>query len=65
MKRRWLAGLKECNLLDNRVGDFLNVGQKVCKLPRPLPSKRQVKPKMEAWGMRKHTYFQCGIESLV
>ena len=37
------------NLLDNLVGDFLNVGQKNCKLPHPTPSKRrQVKPKMEA-----------------
>ena len=50
LKRRWLAGSKECNLLDNRVGDVLNVGQKVCKLPRPSPSKsRQVNPKMEAF----------------
>jgi len=39
MKRRWLAGSKECNLLDNQVGDSLNAGQKVCKLPRPSPSK--------------------------
>ena len=45
LKQRWLAGskIKKCN------GDFLNVGQNVCRLPRPSPSKRQqVKPKMEA-----------------
>ena len=39
LKRRWLAGSKECNLLDNRFGDVLNVGHKVCKLPCPSPSK--------------------------
>ena len=51
VKRRWLAGSKECNLLDDLIGDFLNVGQKVCRLPRPSPSNiQQVKPKMEAVG---------------
>ena len=48
-KRRWKAGSKECNLCDNRFDAVLKVGQKVCKFPRPSPSKRrQVKPKMEA-----------------
>ena len=40
LKRRWLAGSKECNLLDNQFGDVLNVGQKVCKLLHPPSSKR-------------------------
>ena len=28
IKRRWLIGSKECNLLDNQFDDVLNVGQK-------------------------------------
>ena len=69
IKRRWLARSNECNLLDDLIGDFLNVGQKVCRLPRPSPSKRrQVKPKMEAScrsvkeGNEK-SYSQCRTES--
>ena len=42
IKQRWLAMSKDCNLLDDLIGDFLNVGQKVCS------KRRQVKPKMEA-----------------
>ena len=69
IKRRWLAGSKECNLLDDLISDFLNVGQKVCRLPHPSPSKRrQVKPKMESPDqskreMRNHTFSQWGTES--
>ena len=37
IKRRLLAGLEECSLFDNQLSDVLNVGQKVCKLPRPSP----------------------------
>jgi len=47
IKQRWLAGSKECNLFDDRFGDVLNVGQKVCKLPCPSLSKRwQVSPEV-------------------
>jgi len=52
-KWRWLAGSKLCSQQDVLSEEDLYFGQKVCRLPRPSPARRQhVEPKIEALWWR-------------